>query len=145
MALIEISRDYGYVIVTGIASLFMTTYLGVKVGSARKKAMVPYPNMYASREESEKDRNKLIFNCYQRAHQNTLENYPQFLFTLLIGGLKYPLLSSIGGGIYILGRLMYAWGYQTGDPTKRHRGTFGYIGTLILGGTSIATAVSLLT
>lgn len=43
----------------------------------------------------------------QRGHQNTLENYPQFLLMLGLGSIKYPLISSIGGVIYLLGRLAY--------------------------------------
>ncbi|CAG8721770.1 9235_t:CDS:2, partial [Racocetra persica] len=115
-----------------------------QVGGYRKKAGVPYPNLYASKEEAEKDRSKLIFNCYQRAHQSTLELYPQFLLTLMVGGLKHPVLSAVGGGIWILGRLVFARGYQTGDPAKRTRGAFSYIGVLTLLGTSISTAISLL-
>ncbi|RHZ88156.1 hypothetical protein Glove_26g256 [Diversispora epigaea] len=141
----EITREFGYVIITGIVSIFVTVYLGQSVGMARRKAGVPYPFMYATAEEAKNDHKKMIFNCHQRAHLNTLEFYPQFLFILVMGGLKYPILSSIGGVIYILGRLAFAWGYQTGDPSKRLRGAFGYIGIFILVGTSIASAISLLT
>ncbi|RHZ88160.1 hypothetical protein Glove_26g258 [Diversispora epigaea] len=145
MAHIEITREFGYVIITGIVSIFVTIYLGQSAVAARRKAGIPYPFMYATAEEAKNDHNKMVFNCYQRAHLNTMENYSQFLFALVIGGLKYPILSSIGGVICILGRLVYAWGYQTGDPSKRMRGRFGYIGIFILGGTSIASAISLLT
>ncbi|CAG8734872.1 23084_t:CDS:2, partial [Gigaspora rosea] len=144
MVLVEIPSEYGYVIVTGFVSTILTGYLGFKAGGYRKKANVPYPYMYATKEEAEQDRNKLIFNCYQRAHQNTLENYPQFLLTLMVGGLKHPIISSVGGGIWILGRLFYAWGYHTGEPSKRSRGFFSYIGVLALVGTTISTAISLL-
>ncbi|RHZ88159.1 hypothetical protein Glove_26g255 [Diversispora epigaea] len=144
MVHIEITREFGYVIATGIASIFLTIYLGAKAGMARRKAGVPYPFMYATAEEAKNDHKKMIFNCHQRAHLNTLEIYPQFLFILVMGGLKYPILSSIGGVIYILGRLAFAWGYQTGDPSKRVRGAFGYIGALTLIGTSVASAISLL-
>jgi hypothetical protein len=43
----------------------------------------------------------------QRGHQNTLENYPQFLLMLGLGSVNYPLVSSIGGAIWLLGRLAY--------------------------------------
>ncbi|RIA96347.1 hypothetical protein C1645_815528 [Glomus cerebriforme] len=145
MVQIEIANEFGYVIITGISSVFLVTYLAFKVGGARRRAGVPYPYLYAPKEECDKDEKKMIFNCYQRAHQNTLEVYPGFLFTLIVSGIKYPILASVGGGIWILGRLFYSWGYQSGDPAKRRRGVFGYFGSLILLGTTAATAFSLLT
>lgn len=46
------------------------------------------PQMYEDAEDS-------VFNCYQRAHQNTLENYPAFLALLLISGFEYPITASV--------------------------------------------------
>ena len=43
----------------------------------------------------------------QRGHQNTLENYPQFLLMLGLGSIQYPLVSSVGGAIWLLGRIAY--------------------------------------
>ena len=55
------------------------------------------------------------FFYFQRAHQNTLENYPQFLFLLGTGGISHPVLSSVAGLIWLAGRLAFAKGYYTGN------------------------------
>lgn len=41
-----------------------------------------YPTMYSEKEQ--------VFNCIQRAHQNTLEVYPQWLVFQTIAALVYP-------------------------------------------------------
>lgn len=105
--------SFGYVIFTYLYSWVMLGYLAVKVGSARKKydVKVPwsqywtligltslflmlvnrtfdplfalqYPTMYSDKEQ--------VFNCIQRAHQNTLEVYPQWLVFQTIAALVYP-------------------------------------------------------
>ncbi|CAG7821264.1 unnamed protein product [Allacma fusca] len=115
---------YGYVILTAVASIFMTMWKAVQVGKARKEFKVDYPAMYSDKSA--------LFNCYQRAHQNTLENYPQFLLLLLLAGIEMPCVSALAGLVWIAGRVVYGLGYQTGDPQKRARGAFAYIGLLTL-------------
>lgn len=39
------------------------------VSKARKDSGIKYPQMYASKEEQEKSKEALKFNCVQRAHQ----------------------------------------------------------------------------
>ncbi len=46
--------------------------------------------MYADSADVAKDKDKLLFNCVQRGHQNALETYPILLFSLLVGGLRHP-------------------------------------------------------
>ncbi|CAG8771449.1 1433_t:CDS:2, partial [Dentiscutata heterogama] len=78
---LEVPSEYGYVIITGVASIFLTTYLGFQVRGYRRKAGVTYPyskletsnylkektalhvisslffnKVYATKEEAEKDR-----------------------------------------------------------------------------------------
>ena len=42
---VEISGDYGYVILVAIASIFLLYYLGINVGMARKKFKVMVSNL----------------------------------------------------------------------------------------------------
>ncbi|KAF6022534.1 hypothetical protein EB796_019169 [Bugula neritina] len=53
-------------------------------------------------------------------------------------------VSAGAGLVIILGRVFYALGYYTGDPSKRRRGGFMILGKLVLFGCVISTALSLL-
>ncbi|KAA0196736.1 hypothetical protein HAZT_HAZT009027 [Hyalella azteca] len=75
----------------------------------RKKFKIYYPVMYSP--------DNALFNCYQRAHQNTLEVYPQFLTCLAFGGLYNPTMSAAAGAVWVAGRVAYALGYYTGGET----------------------------
>ncbi|KAL4233158.1 hypothetical protein ACF0H5_007843 [Mactra antiquata] len=132
-----LSPDYGYVILVFIASIFLLQWLGFRVGKARKMYEVKYPRMYIEPTSH-------VFNCIQRAHQNTLESYPLFLVLMLLGGILYPKLSAFCGVLWIAARVVYAIGYYTGDPERRKYGAFGYIGLLILLGCNVILALKLL-
>ncbi|XP_065192962.1 glutathione S-transferase 3, mitochondrial-like [Sycon ciliatum] len=130
-------KEYGYVLLTGaVGGFLMNIYLGTRVGKARKQHDVKYPAMYSATNDR--------FNCIQRAHQNFLEALPLFLTTGLIAGVYHPIIASVFNVIYLLGRLIYAQGYSTGDPEKRGRGSFMYIGYLGNVGLTIYTALCLL-
>jgi len=136
MVSIEVQPEFGYVILVAILSIFMIMWKGIRVGQARKKMDIPYPQMYSDKDP--------LFNCIQRAHQNTLENYPQFLLLLFIAGLECPVYSAIAGLVWVLGRIAYALGYYSGDPANRMRGVFGYFGLFFLLGTSIYSALKII-
>lgn len=65
------------------------------------------------------------------------------LMLLFIGGLKHPVASAASSVVWSLGRIAFANGYATGDPEKRTRGSFLYIGLLTLLGTTVSTALSI--
>ncbi|KAH7434091.1 hypothetical protein KP509_07G100600 [Ceratopteris richardii] len=90
--------------------------------------------MYEDKEDS-------VFNCYQRAHQNTLESYPAFMSLLILGGLGYPITASVFGMIWVAGRVVYSLGYFSGDPRKRLQGAWHMIGLLGLLGTTCVFGV----
>jgi glutathione S-transferase len=123
---------YGYVVFTAVGSSFVNMWLGMRVMRARKQYSVEYPDLYS--------KDNKVFNCIQRAHQNTLESYPQFLMLLFVGGLQYPKISAAAGVVYLLSRIAYALGYSTGDPEKRRYGAFGYLGLLVLAGNTVSFA-----
>lgn len=123
MPVIEfLSPDHGYPLLVVIYINIMLTYLAIQVGKMRKKLNVNYPTMYSDKEP--------LFNCYQRAHQNTLESLISFYAVFIPVALAYPKIAAALGTIWVTSRFSYAWGYYTGDPKKRMNGGYGYIGLL---------------
>lgn len=127
-------KHYGYVILTATASHFVNMWMAFNVGRARKVHKIEYPTMYSPDNK--------LFNCIQRAHQHTLENQPAFLFFLLVGGLKFPILSAAAGAFYLVGRIVFALGYYSGEPEKRRPGQVGMLGGLVLIGNTVCFAVT---
>jgi len=135
-----LSKEHGYAAGVALSSWVVLQYMGINVMKARKRYNVDYPALYANDSNPQGK----AFNCVQRGHQNTLENYPQFLLLLGLGSIQYPLVSSIGGAIWLLGRLAYFHGYSSGQPEKRQYGAFGYIGFFTMMGCAIKTIYDLL-
>ncbi len=59
------------------------------------------------------------FNNAQRAHLNYVEGLSTVLTFLLIGGLRAPVLCAITGGVHIVAREIFAYGYTHNGPTGR--------------------------
>merc|ERR1712123_340182 len=102
-------------------AVILNFWLSSNVMKARKQYKVEYPAIY------HKDPMH-IFNCYQRAHQNTLEYFPFVMIQFAAMACVNPKLASIFFSIWVTARFFYAQGYYTGEPSKRMRGVFGYIG-----------------
>uniref|UniRef100_A0A383VI21 Glutathione S-transferase 3, mitochondrial n=1 Tax=Tetradesmus obliquus TaxID=3088 RepID=A0A383VI21_TETOB len=110
-----VSPEYGYVAASVAFSAALIQWQAIRVGLARREYGVPYPQMYAEG----KDDAAQTFNCTQRAHQNTLETLPALLAMECLLGLQHPLYAATLGMIWNIGRIIYTFGYSTGDPNKR--------------------------
>jgi len=118
--MVKIPDAFGYVMLVLGLSWFMNFYLAFMVMGARKKYKVEYPALYA--DASIKDHEK--FNCVQRAHQNTLENFASVQILMIVNGLVFPEASAILGLIWVFARVAYGYGYANHGPSGR---TFGAI------------------
>ena len=70
-----------------------------------------------------------MFNCAQRAHQNTLEGLPIVNMMMLTSATVFPRAAAICGAIWCLGRFLYIHGYSTKGPSGRTLGgAVGHLG-----------------
>ncbi|HEV7612094.1 MAG TPA: MAPEG family protein [Steroidobacteraceae bacterium] len=109
-------------IVTALALLQFMVF-GFKVGGARGRFGVKAPATTGNE----------IFERYFRVQQNTLELLIAFVPGLYLFGRHFnPLIASVLGVIYLIGREVYAASYVK-DPAKRSAG-FGmsFLPTIIL-------------
>jgi len=110
------------------------------VGKARKLAKIEYPRAYAEKAEQDASLEAKVFNCVQRAHQNTLENVPVAFVTTLLTTIYHPKYAAILSGTWSLSRVIYTLGYATGNPKNRMAGAIlgdiALIGLFIGAGTT---------
>mmetsp|Transcript_63878 Transcript_63878/g.152342 ORF Transcript_63878/g.152342 Transcript_63878/m.152342 type:complete len:167 (+) Transcript_63878:87-587(+) len=153
MTTITLSPDFRYVIYVVCLSVLLMVVKGLLASKGRRKYGVPYPDQYAVKGVTRRkplnvlgaasgakksddvplltDEEVDAYNCFQRQHYNTLENYPQFLVLLILGGLHDGKTSAIGGCVWLVSRLCYALGYTLMGPNWRVVGSFYMVGMLI--------------
>jgi glutathione S-transferase len=101
-----------------IISLLLFFVLTINVGRARAKYGIKPPEMFGN----------IDFERVVRVQQNTLEQLILFLPALWIfANFVSPIAASILGTIWIIGRIVYAWGYY---QAAEKRGTGFAISTL---------------
>lgn len=104
-----------------VSALVLYFVLSLNVGRARRKYQVPPPQMTG-------DPN---FERVMRVHQNTLEGLVIFLPVLwLFSEFISPIWGAAVGSVWIIGRILYAWGYYQA-PEKRFLG-FGISSLMVL-------------
>ncbi|EIM92259.1 uncharacterized protein STEHIDRAFT_27701, partial [Stereum hirsutum FP-91666 SS1] len=107
-----------YVAASLLSTAVLMQWQAMKVADVRRKAGVEYPRMYADSEAEKDSLNARIFNCTQRAHQNTIENFPIILTTTLVTASKYPTIAAAACGAVSILRVVYTISYGSGDPEK---------------------------
>ncbi|KAI0782343.1 membrane-associated proteins in eicosanoid and glutathione metabolism [Irpex lacteus] len=117
---ITLPQEYVYPLAGVLSTFYVLFYQMVRVGGARKAAGIKYPQLYAEKAEAQSNRAARLFNCVQRAHQNTLENLPTTLFSTLIAGLVYPKFAGSAAAFWSVARVIYTIGYGSGEPDARN-------------------------
>ncbi|PVU96018.1 hypothetical protein BB559_002524 [Furculomyces boomerangus] len=118
--MISVSSEYTYNLLVAALMGAQCFYASVRVNAARKNYNLEYPDMGSGRFSVKlSDKDWKDFNNIMRTHQNYVEQLPIAISAALIGGLYYPKLSAILGGIYILGRAFYSFGYKRFGPSGR--------------------------
>ncbi len=91
-----------WVMLVTVLALILFSVVTVNVGRARVKSGIKPPQMSGDPE----------FERVLRVQQNTLEQLVLFLPALWIfATVVSPIAASILGAVWILGRILYAWGY----------------------------------
>ncbi|KAI1809785.1 membrane-associated proteins in eicosanoid and glutathione metabolism [Poronia punctata] len=119
---VEVPKEYGYVLAAATSSLFVNTYHKILSSKARNASGIKHPTPYATQEQADKDPRAFKFNLAQRAHANFGENLTSFLVALLVAGLRYPSPTAYAGAAWVAGRLGYAYGYTNLGPGGRRPG-----------------------
>ncbi|KAG5275973.1 hypothetical protein AALO_G00126540 [Alosa alosa] len=117
--MVTLSKEYGYVVLTGCASFVLVKYLSHKVCKARKQYNVEYPKKHSDDSD--------IFNRIQKNHQHTNETIAPFLYLLSIGGLQHPRLASTLGMFWIGSRVVSAHACCIEDAATQQKGKLGEV------------------
>jgi glutathione S-transferase len=106
-----------------LLALLLYFALGIGVGIARVKYKVAPPQITG-------DEN---FERVFRAHQNTLEQIVIFLPSLwLFSFYQSPVWGAAIGGVWVLGRIGYAWGYYVAAEKRAYGNAIASLALLAL-------------
>ncbi|KAJ7054944.1 hypothetical protein C8F01DRAFT_1259358 [Mycena amicta] len=117
---VTLSSDYGYVSAAYFSIVSLLVWQSSTVNKRRAKAGIKYPQLYADKEEVAKSTDALIFNCAQRAHQNTLETVIPVAISTAIVATLHPLIAAGALASWVVSRVAYTRGYMTGIPKNRN-------------------------
>jgi glutathione S-transferase len=106
-----------------IFSLLLLLFVTINVGRARVKYGVKAPEVSGNKD----------FERFLRVQQNTLEQIVLFLPALWIfANFVSPIAASILGAIWIIGRIVYAWGYYQAAEKRGPGFAISTLATIVL-------------
>ncbi|KAH9254464.1 hypothetical protein BASA81_007577 [Batrachochytrium salamandrivorans] len=135
-SVVTLRAEHAYLLVGVVGFYFANGILGATIGAARSRHGIKYPNLYATRgmfigEDGKVDEKKweehgVKFNQAQRGHQHLTETEPTALALMLSCGVFYPTYAAVWGAVWVVGSLMYGFGYAV-SPNYRLVGEALYI------------------
>jgi glutathione S-transferase len=106
-----------------IAALLVLVVVTLNVGRSRVKFGIKAPQMSGDP----------AFERAVRVHQNTLEQIVIFLPALWIfANFVQPIAAAILGSIWVIGRILYAWGYYQAAEKRGPGFGIAFLATVIL-------------
>jgi glutathione S-transferase len=106
-----------------IAALLVLVVVTLNVGRSRVKFGIKAPQMSGDP----------AFERAVRVHQNTLEQIVIFLPALwLFANFVQPIAAAILGSIWVIGRILYAWGYYQAAEKRGPGFGIAFLATVIL-------------
>ncbi|OMH85369.1 Microsomal glutathione S-transferase 3 [Zancudomyces culisetae] len=121
--MVDLHGDYRYNILAASGMLLQCQIAAIICGRMRRKYKVEYPDMGCGRFSKKlSDKEWVEFNSAVRVHQNYVEQLPIAVGSVLIGGLYFPKITAAIGGMYVIGRGLFAHGYIQFGPKGRMTG-----------------------
>jgi hypothetical protein len=100
-------------------------------GSGRYAKKLPYKDWFE-------------FNLGQRIHMSFVEQVVNITVALLLAGIKYPIYSTVIGGVYFLGKIINGIGYSRSVEGKKIGNSISSAALIFSFGLGIASLVSFL-
>lgn len=118
--------------------VFVLQWLAMRVNAARRKYQVPWPTLYADKQQP----HAIEYNCVQRAHQHVLEQTPTLFALLAVASFEFPLTAGVASSFFSFSKIIgNVFGYGSGKSSRKNLGAFGYLGLITLLGLSGSVAV----
>jgi glutathione S-transferase len=112
-----------WIMLVTVLALILLFTVTINVGRARIKSGIKPPQMSGDPE----------FERAVRVQQNTLEQLVLFLPALWIfGTVINPIYAAILGAVWIIGRILYAWGYYQAAEKRGPGFGLSSIATIVL-------------